>query len=63
MIKSAASIHYVIQEKSLRSVLRVSVQRYEYSNEEGTIHVRLDTWPQMIKESGGMKKDCTRLNL
>lgn len=52
MIKSASSIHSVIQEKSLRSVLRVSIQRYEYANEEGTVHVRLDTWPQMVKESG-----------
>lgn len=52
MIKSASSIHSVIQEKGLRSVLRMSIQRYEYGNEEGTVHVRLDTWPQMVKESG-----------
>eukprot|EP01127_Copromyxa_protea_P021076 TRINITY_DN7154_c0_g1_i2.p1 TRINITY_DN7154_c0_g1~~TRINITY_DN7154_c0_g1_i2.p1 ORF type:complete len:803 (+),score=137.37 TRINITY_DN7154_c0_g1_i2:29-2410(+) len=56
MIKSAASIHSVIQEKGLRSVLRASIQRYEYANEDGSIHVRLDTWPQMVKESGSGKR-------
>ena len=51
MITSASSIHSVIQEKALRSVLRASIQRYEFCNDN--VHVRLDTWPQMVRENGG----------
>lgn len=50
---SAESIHKVIKEKALRSVLRVSLDRYEFESEAGDVHARLDTWPTVIKESGG----------
>lgn len=53
MISSAESIHKVIKEKALRSVLRVSLDRYEFESEDGSVHVRLDTYPTMVKETGG----------